>query len=194
MGKFGKWFLVLIVTLAVLWFTYGPLVSVFQVFSEFLIGTLSFPDWLGNFLGGSLHMSLYVLGVWWLAGWLGLLDRPDDFIAEKGWWLFLLVWLGISMTIVVTLLILVAVGIIYLINEESKDDYYSQSSAGAAGYDTSAVDEQIRQRNAKNQDIEDWKRKERGLIKDQEIARRMGNTAEDRRIQDQRNAGNRQFR
>ena len=49
MKQFGKWLLVIIVTIIALKYTYGLLYNVFQPFSDFLITHLSFPDWLANF-------------------------------------------------------------------------------------------------------------------------------------------------
>ena len=135
MKQFGKWLLVVVVTIIALKYTYGFLYNVFQPFSDFLITHLSFPDWLANFLGGTFHTSVYVLAVWWFSGFLGLVPRLGQFIERYGWVIFILSWLGISATIIIALLVLAAIAICYLFSETMNEP--SESNTISGGMDTS---------------------------------------------------------
>ena len=135
MKQFGKWLLVVVVTIIALKYTYGLLYNVFQPFSDFLITHLSFPDWLANFLGGTFHTSVYVLAVWWFSGILGLVPRLGQFIEKYGWVVFILSWLGISATVIIALLVLVAIAICYLFSETMNEP--SESNTISGGMDTS---------------------------------------------------------
>lgn len=189
MKQFGKWLLVVVVTIIALKYTYGLLYNVFQPFSDFLITHLSFPNWLANFLGGTFHTSIYVLAVWWFSGFLGLLPRLGQFIERYGWVVFILSWLGISATIIIALLVLVAIAICYLFSETMNEPSESITISGG-GMDTS-VQDNIRRQNERNKALDERDRIERGLIHQKRCEERAGNQANARYYQDAMDANRR---
>ena len=180
MKQFGKWLLVVVVTIIALKYTYGLLYNVFQPFSDFLITHLSFPNWLANFLGGTFHTSIYVLAVWWFSGILGLLPRLGQFIEMYGWVVFILSWLGISATVIIALL--VAIAICYLFSETMNEPSESNTISGG-GMDTS-VQNDIRRQDERNKALDERDRIERGLMHQKRCAERAGNQADVRFYQD----------
>ena len=182
MKQFGKWLLVVVVTIIALKYTYGLLYNVFQPFSDFLITHLSFPNWLANFLGGTFHTSIYVLAVWWFSGFLGLLPRPGQFIERYGWVIFILSWLGISATVIIALLVLVAIAICYLFSETMNEPSESITISGG-GMDTS-VQNNIRRQDERNKALDERDRIERGLMHQKRCEERAGNQANARNYQD----------
>ena len=182
MKQFGKWLLVGVVTIIALKYTYGLLYNVFQPFSDFLITHLSFPDWLANFLGGTFHTSVYVLAVWWFSGILGLIPRLGQFIEKYGWVVFILSWLGISATIIIALLVLVAIAICYLFSETMNEPTESNTISGG-GMDTS-VQNNIRRQDDRNKALDERDRIERGLMHQKRCEERAGNQANARYYQD----------
>jgi len=189
MKQFGKWLLVVVVTIIALKYTYGLLYNVFQPFSDFLITHLSFPNWLANFLGGTFHTSIYVLAVWWFSGFLGLLPRLGQFIERYGWVVFILSWLGISATVIIALLVLVAIAICYLFSETMNEPSESITISGG-GMDTS-VQDNIRRQNERNKALDERDRIERGLIHQKRCEERAGNQANARYYQDAMDANRR---
>ena len=181
MKQFGKWLLVVVVTIIALKYTYALLYNVFQPFSDFLITHLSFPDWLANFLGGTFHTSVYVLAVWWFSGILGLIPRLGQFIEKYGWVVFILSWFGISATIIIALLVLAAIAICYLFSETINEP--SESNTISGGMDTS-VQNNIRCQDDRNKALDERDRIERGLLHQKRCEERAGNQANARYYQD----------
>lgn len=184
----GCWLLVVVVTIIALKYTYGLLYNVFQPFSDFLITHLSFPNWLANFLGGTFHTSIYVLAVWWFSGFLGLVPRLGQFIERYGWVIFILSWLGISATVIIALLVLVAIAICYLFSETMNEP--SESNTISGGMDTS-VQNNTRCQDDRNKALDERDRIERGLLNQKRCAERAGNQADVRYCQDAINANRR---
>ena len=157
MKQFGKWLLVVVVTIIALKYTYGLLYNVF-------------------------HTSIYVLAVWWFSGILGLLPRLGQFIERYGWVVFILSWLGISATVIIALLVLVAIAICYLFSETMNEPSESNTISGG-GMDTS-VQNDIRRQDERNKAVDERDRIERGLMHQKRCAERAGNQADVRFYQD----------
>ena len=178
MKQFFKWCLVVVITIILIRYTYSPLASVFKSFSYFMTIHLSFPDWLGNFLGGTFHTGVYVLFAWWLSGVLALIPSITEFIKRYGWFVFVISWFGISATIIIALIVLFAVFIISLMGEAWSEPPSMASEVDNCIYDPTS--DKLKKQDEERRQREENEARMRGAQHNYNSAMRGGNFAQAR--------------
>lgn len=176
MKQFFKWCLVVAITTVLIRYTYSPLASVFKSISYFMTIHLSFPDWLGDFLGGTFHTGVYVLFVWWFSGILALIPSIREFIKRYGWFVFVISWFGISATIIIALIVLFAMFIISLLG-----DAWSEPQSVSAKVDNCVYDptsDNLRKQYEERRQREENEARMRGAQRNYDSAMRGGNYAQ----------------
>lgn len=139
---------------------------------------LSFPDWLGNFLGGTFHTGVYVLFAWWLSGVLALIPSITEFIKRYGWFVFVISWFGISATIIIALIVLFAVFIISLMGEAWSEPPSMASEVGNCIYDPTS--DKLKKQDEERRQREENEARMRGAQHNYNSAMRGGNFAQAR--------------
>lgn len=176
MKQFFKWCLVVAITTILIRYTYSPLASVFKSFSYFMTMHLSFPDWLGDFLGGTFHTGVYVLFAWWLSGILALIPSIREFIKRYGWFVFVISWLGISATIIIALIVLFAIFIISLLGDAWSEPQSVSPKADNCVYDP--ISDNLRKQYEERRQREENEARMRGAQRNYDSAMRGGNYAQ----------------
>ena len=176
MKQFFKWCLVVAITTILIRYTYSPLASVFKSFSYFMTMHLSFPDWLGDFLGGTFHTGVYVLFAWWFSGILALIPSIREFIKRYGWVVFVISWLGISATIIIALIVLFAIFIISLLGDAWSEPQSVSPKADNCVYDPTS--DNLRKQYEERRQREENEARMRGAQRNYDSAMRGGNYAQ----------------
>ena len=176
MKQFFIWCLVVAITTILIRYTYSPLASVFKSFSYFMTMHLSFPDWLGDFLGGTFHTGVYVLFAWWLSGILALIPSIREFIKRYGWFVFVISWLGISATIIIALIVLFAIFIISLLGAAWSEPQSVSPKADNCVSDPTS--DNLRKQYEERRQREENEARMRGAQRNYDSAMRGGNYAQ----------------
>lgn len=176
MKQFFKWCLVVAITTILIRYTYSPLASVFKSFSYFITIHLSFPDWLGDFLGGTFHTGVYVLFAWWLSGILALIPSIREFIKRYGWFVFVISWFGISATIIIALIVLFAMFIISLLGDAWSEPPSISPEVDNCVYDP--TNDNLRKQYEERRQREENEARMRGAQHNYDSAMRGGNFAQ----------------
>ena len=178
MKQFFKWCLVVAVTTILIRYTYSPLANIFKSFSYFMTIHLSFPDWLGDFLGGTFHTGVYVLFAWWLSGILALIPSIREFIKRYGWFVFVISWFGISATIIIALIVLFAMFIISLMGDAWSEPPSMSSEGDNCIYDPTS--DKLKKQDEERRQREENEARMRGAQHNYNSAMRGGNFAQAR--------------
>ena len=178
MKQFFKWCLVVAITTILIRYTYRPLARIFQSFRYFLTIHLSFPDWLGDFLGGTFHTGVYVLFAWWLSGILALIPSIREFIKRYGWFVFVISWFGISATIIIALIVLFAMFIISLMGDAWSEPPSMSSEVDNCIYDPTS--DKLKKQDEERRQREENEARMRGAQHNYNSAMRGGNFAQAR--------------
>lgn len=178
MKQFFKWCLVVAITTILIRYTYSPLANIFKPFSYFMTIHLSFPDWLGDFLGGTFHTGVYVLFAWWLSGILALIPSIREFIKRYGWFVFVISWFGISATIIIALIVLFAMFIISLMGDAWSEPPSMSSEVDNCIYDPTS--DKLKKQDEERRQREENEARMRGAQHNYNSAMRGGNFAQAR--------------